>query len=125
VVQIYNPSGWSQTVEGPAESPSYGLGGGLEQISVSTSCPNFCGVVNLQALPYRPVVTIPPYQWRILRVLWTSQPGWISGEGVRSQGEVMLAVRVGWVTRTEVVTLPNAFALCGSSAGQCPTNSGT
>lgn len=123
LVQIYNPSGWSQTVVGAAEAPQYGAGG-LDQISVSTSCPSFCGGVNLRALQYRAVVTIPPHQYRILRVLWTSPRSWICDGCVASQGAVTLAVRVGWVIRTEDVTLPYAFAVCRSSSGRCPTSGG-
>ena len=52
-------------------------------------------------------------------MLWTSRICLQKGE---SQGvtRLILRVRVGWFTRTEVIPLSDGFYLIGPSQGHCP-----
>ncbi len=127
VVQITNLGPWAQTVLGVAStvagpmdvpSPIVGPGGGLEHITVSSACGrDECG--HIYSLTYRSTVTVPPGQTRLLRVLWRPKKCWMSPGAVGIQSEVSLKVRVGWVTRTEVIQLPQGFALAGTSSEGC------
>jgi len=61
---------------------------------------------------------IPPLQTRLVRVTWTSRFCLQKGE---SQGttRLVLRVRVGWFTRTEIIPLDHGFYLIGPSHGRC------
>jgi hypothetical protein len=52
-------------------------------------------------------------------VTWTSQHFCVQKGGTFGTTAVILRVRVGWITRTEVITLPTEFALTGKS-DYCP-----
>jgi hypothetical protein len=104
-VFVYNPSDVSQRILGaPADSISPGAPV-PPQIAVSST-----GSVRLSGEPhwveYRAGGTIPPHSYRWLRVLWRSYQCYLQGPG-GSQGTdaVTLRVKVGWITRTEVVSL--------------------
>lgn len=127
VVQIRNLGPWAQTVLGDASTaggrmddppPVVGPGGGREHITVSSACGrDYCS--RIYSLTYRSTVTVPPGQTRLLRVLWRPKRCWLSPGAVGVQTQVSLKVRVGWVTRTEVVQLPEGFALAGTSSEGC------
>jgi hypothetical protein len=57
-------------------------------------------------------------QSRLVRVLWTSR---ICLQKSESQGvtRLILRVRVGWFTWTEVIPLSNGFYLIGPGQGHC------
>jgi hypothetical protein len=117
VISIYNPSRWTQTIVGPGVG-FFSPNGPYAQLSVGDSL-NIRGGGSV----YRPVSyvlpgTIPPHQIRAVRVMWTSttclQKG--SDEGI---DQLSLRVRVGWITRTEVVRLNQGWYLSGPSQGRC------
>ena len=117
VITVDNPSDWTQTVLGPVagdDSP-----GSLHvQIGVATADPYHGGGV-FRPLTYALPESIPPHQTRALRVLWTSTTCLVKGssEGV---DRLSLRVRVGWITRTEVVQLDQGWFLAGPSRGTAP-----
>jgi HAAS domain-containing protein len=108
---VYNPSDTSQRILGaPAGSISPGAPV-PPQIDVSTT-----GSWQLGGEPdsvaYEAGGTIPPHSYRWLRVQWRSYQCYLEGPG-GSQGmdRLMLRVKVGWITRTEVIPLPTEFAV--------------
>ena len=108
---VYNPSDTSQRILGaPAGSVSPGAPV-PPQIAVSTT-----GSLQLGGEPhsvaYQVGGTIPPHSYRWLRVLWRSYQCYLEGPG-GSQGTDLLTLRVkvGWITRTEVIPLPTEFAV--------------
>lgn len=125
VLQILNPSPWPQTVLGRASAvvpgihggPIYGPGLAPIRIAVSTTCGVDCE--KFPSLTYRSTVTIPAHQMRVLRVLWVSSRRCDARRTSTDQTTITLRVRVGWVTRTEVVQLPQGFALAGTSPNGC------
>jgi hypothetical protein len=109
VVSIYNPTKLTQTITGDASGPRRGWdnpGGPREQIAVSRSYTDiangFAGQNAARHITFGLPVSIPPFQTRLVRVLWTSDVCLTKGE---SDGidQLYLRVRVGWFTRTEVV----------------------
>jgi hypothetical protein len=62
--------------------------------------------------------SIPPHSSRMLRVLWHTDYCMPPGEGVVLQ-EIVLTVRVGIFTRTEVVPLFFAWGVAGIKRTQC------
>jgi hypothetical protein len=127
VVQITNPGPWAQTVLGVASTaagrmddppPVTGPGGGPEHITVSSACGrDDCS--HLYSLTYRSTVTVPSGQTRLLRVLWRPKKCWMAPGFVGVVDQVSLKVQVGSVTRTEVIQLPEGFALAGTSSQGC------
>jgi hypothetical protein len=108
---VYNPSDTSQRILGaPAGSISPGAPVS-PQIAVSTT-----GSLQLGGEPhlvaYQAGGTIPPHSYRWLRVLWRSYQCYLEGPG-GSQGTDLLTLRVkvGLITRTEVISLPAEFAV--------------
>jgi len=117
VISIYNPSRWTQTILGPGVG-FFSPNGPYAQLSVGDSL-NIRGGGSV----YRPVSyvlpgTIPPHQIRAVRVMWTSTICLEKG-GYQVIDGLSLRVRVGWITRTEVVRLDQAWALSGPSQGRC------
>lgn len=118
-VEIYNVSGYTQTVLGyatqfPWPDPS------SARVAVSTGTspsgsPPEAAPQDHYALP----VSVPPGQGRFLRVTWTSQHFCVQKGGTFGATAVVLRVRVGWITRTEIIRLPAEFALTGKS-DYCP-----
>lgn len=109
VIQLFNFTDRTQTVLGPAPD-SIGPGNGSSlQITVSTVDPD-SRQERLHALHYGLPGSIPPQQSRAVRVLWTSR-GCISSHSESGIDQVSLRVRVGWLTRTEVIQLNQGFFL--------------
>jgi hypothetical protein len=110
-VFFYNPSDVSQRILGaPAGSISPGAPVPL-QVAVSNT-----GSVRLGGEPhwvaYRADGTIPPHSYRWLRVLWRSYQCYLEGPGGSQGTDVLtLRVKVGWITRTEVVWLGTEVAV--------------
>jgi hypothetical protein len=109
-VFVYNPSDLSQRILGAVGSISPGAPV-PPQIAVSTT-----GSPRLMGLPhsvaYQAGGTIPPHSYRWLRVLWRSSQCYLEGPGGSQGVDVLtLQVKVGWITRTEVFSLPTEFAV--------------
>ncbi len=118
VITVDNPSNWTQTVLG-AVPDSGSPGAPTAQIGVATADPYHGGGVFLP-LTYALPESIPPHQTRALRVMWISTTCLIRGS---SQGidRLILRVRVGVFTRTEVIPLDQGVYLSGPSQGGCTT----
>ena len=119
-VEVYNDTDVAQTIIGDGAGPSIGgnnPGGDHEQIAVSQN-----GVPDdLHAMVgyrFAPTGVIPPHQSRLVRVLWTSDFCLQKGES-QGQTRLILRVRVGWFSRTEVIPLDHGFFLIGPSRGHC------
>jgi len=120
VVTIRNPSDWTQTVLGPAAG--FVTPGGPVGIQIAVAGYNRNideGGMTINGLSFASPGSIPPHQIRALRVLWRTTI-------CQEQGASMLVnrldlrVRVGGITRTEVVTLDDYWTLSGASApGVC------
>ncbi len=115
-ITIINPSGWPETVLGPASGQA-SPGSRSVQVGVSPLNVDNGGFPTRRLRFYRPF-TISPHQIRILRVMWTSTICLRQGQ-TNGIGQLALRVRVGWLTRTEVVQLPEGFYLSGPSRGPC------
>jgi hypothetical protein len=118
VITVYNPSNWAQTVLGPAADF---IGPGGPDVQIGVTGPNLSierGGGVFHPLSYSLPVSIPPHQTRALRVLWTSTACLAKGTE-QEISQLSIRVRVGWLTRTEVVQLNQAWALSGPSHGRC------
>jgi hypothetical protein len=120
VVEVYNGTGVAQTITGDGSGPSIGFnnpGGTDEQVAVSQG-PFGAAGHDPQSYRYAPAGVVPPGQSRLVRVTWISRICLQKGE---SQGvtRLILRVRVGWFTRTEVIPLSDGFYLIGPSQGHC------
>ena len=123
VIDLENNSDQTQTVLGPAAGnglPSAFVGASPSQGIIGVSAPNrevdagggvFTGVKF--ALPG----VIPPHQLRAMRVLWFSNVCLMRGSA-SGNDEVALRVRVGWITRTEVISLTEGWYVAGPSTGK-------
>ena len=123
VIDLYNRSDLTQTVLGPADGnglPSAFAGAGGNAGIIGVSAPNrevdeggglFTGVKFV--LPG----VIPPHQLRAMRVLWRSNTCLERGAESGSD-EVALRVRVGSITRTEVIWLTQGWYVAGPSTGR-------
>jgi hypothetical protein len=121
VIDLFNRSHYTQTVLGVASNgPSAfaGAGGNVGIIGVST--PN--REVDMGGGSYTGVKfvlpgVIPPHQLRALRVLWISNTCLDRGS-YEGNDEIALRVRVGPITRTEVVWLTQGWFVTGPSTGK-------
>lgn len=123
VVDLFNDSDQTQTVLGPA------YGNGLPEAFVGAGPPH--GIIGVST-PNREVDdgggvytgvkfvlpgVIPPHQLRAMRVLWFSntclERGTESGND-----EIALRVRVGGITRTEIISLTQGWYVAGPSTGK-------
>jgi hypothetical protein len=123
VIDLFNDSDQTQTVLGPAYGngvPSAFVGAGPPQGIIGISAPNrevddgggvYTGV--RFGLPG----VIPPHQLRAMRVLWFSNTCLEAGSE-QGNDELALRVRVGWVTRTEVIWLTQGWYVAGPSTGK-------
>jgi hypothetical protein len=105
-VSVYNPSDVSLRILGaPAGSISPGAPVPPRiAVSATGSGPRLA--------EYRAGGTIPPHSHRWLRVLWRSYQCYLQGPGgSQGTGVLTLHVKVGWITRTEVVSLPTELAV--------------
>jgi hypothetical protein len=130
-IGIYNTSDLTETIIGPPtgdnvawDSPN----GGPTQPWIEVSAPDraianggFIRSVAFDSLP----VSIPPHQYRLLRITWITDLCILGGtkssnmlnDGYTAIDSIYLRVRVGWFTRTDVIPLDQAVALAGPSHG--------
>jgi hypothetical protein len=112
---VYNPSDIIQVITGSADPVSPGAPV-PPQIGVSTT-----GTWHQMGEPhwvrYRIGGPIPPHSYRWVRVLWRSAHCYLNAAG-GSQGtsDLLLRVRVGWITRTEDVQLGAEYAVAATAA---------
>jgi hypothetical protein len=130
-IGIYNTSNFTETIIGPptgidafSDSPN----GGPQQPRIEVSAPDRAiangGMIRNVAFEALPV-SIPPHQYRLLRITWISDVCILGGtktsnmlnDGYSSIDSIYLRVRVGWFTRTDVIPLYMAVALAGPSHG--------
>jgi hypothetical protein len=124
VVDIFNPNTVTETIVGDGSGPTAGWnnpGSGTEQLAVShryTDIANgLVGESVTRGISFGLPVSIPPFQSRLVRVLWTSGACLSSGESV-GISTLSLRVRVGWFTRTESIQ-QQSWYLVGPSHGKC------
>ena len=123
-ITLINNSDWTQTVLGPPtgldaawDSPNGGPS--MAQLSVSTPNRNIeNGGFSTAGVKFVLPGSIPPHQIRMLRVLWTSSTCLMKG-GSQGIDQLVLRVRVGWITRIETVDLGQGWYLAGPSHGRC------
>lgn len=123
-VDVFNNSDQTQTVLGQA------FGNGLPTAFVGASPPD-AGIIGVST-PGREVDegggvftgvrfvlpgVIPPHQLRAMRVLWRSTSCLEAGSE-QGNDEIALRVRVGWITRTEVISLGQGWYVAGPSTGK-------
>ncbi len=115
VITVYHPSDMTQVIVGGGHPISPGAPVS-PQIGVSAT-----GTMHQEGEPhwvrYRIGGPIPPHSYRWVRVLWRSAHCYIEGAG-SGQGttDLLLRVRVGWITRTEDIQLPAEFAVAATAA---------
>ncbi len=130
-IGIFNTSNFTETIIGPPTGinvPWDSPNGGPRQPRIEVSVPDheianggFIRNVGFESLP----VSIPPHQYRLLRISWISDVCMLGGrktsnmlnDGYISIDSIYLRVRVGWFTRTDVMPLDMAVALAGPSHG--------
>lgn len=124
LISIYNPTNVTQTIVGDASGPHLGWdtpGGKDERIAVSRSYTDIAnGVIGQSAargIRFSLPVSIPPFQTRLVQVLWTSEACLSTGES-GGINQIFLRVRVGWFTRTEIIP-QQGWYLTGPSHGHC------
>jgi hypothetical protein len=124
LISVYNPTKVTQTIVGDGSGPTVGYSapwGKDEQVTVSRSDTDigngFTGESAARGIRFTLPVSIPPFQTRLVRVLWTSE-GCLSNGESSGVNQIFLRVRVGWFTRTE--TIPQqGWYLVGPSHGRC------
>jgi len=123
VIAIYNDTNVTQTVVGDASGVTgwNSPGSGTEQLAVSRSYVDVAnGVVGesvAQHIRFGLPVSIPPFQARLIRVLWTSNLCLSKGES-NGIDVLYLRVRVGWFTKVEAIPQED-WLLLGPSHGHC------
>ncbi|HTX83442.1 MAG TPA: hypothetical protein VME44_14725, partial [Streptosporangiaceae bacterium] len=124
LISIYNPTNFTQTIVGDGSGPTVGYNapwGKDEQVAVSRSYTDiangFTGESAARRIPFTLPVSIPPFQTRLVRVLWTSESCLSNGEST-GINQIFLRVRVGWFTRTEKIP-QQGWYLAGPSHGRC------
>jgi hypothetical protein len=118
-ISIYNPTGVTQTILGPAYGPGMPWDSpGSRVVQISVSVPKHAGGGFSASDRFTLPGVMPPGQIRLLRVLWTSDICSVDG-GTSAIDTLALRVRVGWFTRTEIIPLDLAFAVTGKSHGPC------
>jgi hypothetical protein len=116
---VTNDSDWTQVILGPGPNWQPFSDEPL-QVAVQTgSFSNNHGWPSTAGGPYASPGTIPPHSTRYVRLTWTSDICWTGSGTQASIDSIRLQVRVGVVTRTETITLVEAFALAGLSQGKC------
>jgi hypothetical protein len=118
-VQVYNNSHYTQTILGYAPDTFQSPGNARSaQLSVSTSADSHGYLGSPTGQRYSLPVSIPPGQSRYLRVTWISIVCNMTG-GQTGIDNVRLQVRVGWITRTEDVSLNEDWAVAGTAQSTC------
>lgn len=121
VVGIVNPTDFTETIVGPAVGPTIewnSPGSQTVHLGVSVWNRNIDGGGFITDVRFTLPGAIPPHQIRLLRVLWISHVCMAKG-GSTSIDQLSLRVRVGWLTRVDVIPLDQAWALSGPSHGPC------
>ena len=118
--QLHRDHSWAarKADNAPPDSPK----GGQPRIEVSApdraiANGGFIRNVAFESLP----VSIPPHQYRLLRITWISDVCMLGGtkssnmlnDGYTSIDSIYLRVRVGWFTRTDVAAWPSSWRLRG------------
>jgi hypothetical protein len=115
VIDVWNPSEYTQTIVGLAANfNAPGAGGSRARLEVSTTGTRVT-VYDSTHLSYLPSGAIPPHGVRSIRLTWTSSACMDLAGATSGIDGLPLRVRVGWFTRTEVIRLPAAFAVRGPS----------
>ena len=126
VVDLVNTSDETQTVLGPAVGNglptafvgSGGSGGIRGIIGISTPDPEVDGGSGVfTGVRFVLPGVIPPHQTRAMRVLWLSTECLLRG-GSSGNDELALRVRIGWIPRTEIVSLGQGWYVSGPSTGK-------
>jgi hypothetical protein len=123
VLDLFNDSDQTQTVLGPAYGnglPTAFVGAGPPQGIIGISAPNRevdDGAGVYTGVRFGLPGVIPPHQLRAMRVLWFSNTC-LQGASEQGSDEVALRVRVGWVTRTEIISLTQGWFVQGPSTGK-------
>jgi hypothetical protein len=124
VISVYNGTGVTQTILGDGSGPSIGWdnpGSASERVAVSRSYTDIAnglaGERVTAGLSFGLPVSIPPFQSRLVRVLWISRTCLSAGEATGID-QIYLRVRVGWFTRTEIIP-QQTWDLVGSSHARC------
>jgi hypothetical protein len=113
LVSLVNASDWTQEIVGVGPRWTFGSLPGQTQVS-GQSGPhlNEGGVAVSGTTDYASPAVIPPHSVRLVRVFWTSDECMSAAGGIIVD-DLALQVRVGGVTRTEDVSLFDAFELTG------------
>ena len=126
VISVFNPGNLTETVVGDGSAGTLGwdnLGGARgAQVAVSTrywNPPDSLGYGLVHKVRWVARGVIPPHQYRLIRVLWTTGPHVCLAKGDDARIEtVYLRVRVGLFTRTQAIPLTlYYFSLKGPSPG--------
>ena len=119
-VVVWNNSRYTQTVLGyaplTAESPGNYPSG---QLAVSTGMTAPAQPEDPHTQRYTLPVAIPPGQSRFVRVFWTDTYCIAKG-GYQGIDKLILQVRVGWITKTETISLGQLWAVAGTKQSTCP-----
>jgi hypothetical protein len=121
-IDLVNTSDLTQTMLGPATGqglPGDNIGEPAAPAQIGVNAPN----VNLDnggfaraGVRFVLPGVIPPHQGRLVRVLWTSRVC-LEGRSAEGNDELALRVRIGWITRIEVIPLDTGWYLAGPSTG--------
>jgi len=118
-VQIQNTSSWTQTVLGLARNSPQALDSLTGQLAVSVDYdPRTGWPGDPLTVRYNLPVSIPPGQSRYLRLIWTSNICQLVG-GSEGTDQLILRVRVGWLTRSETVLLGQGWFVAGTKQSSC------
>ncbi len=130
-IGIFNTGNFTETIIGPpvtVNAPWDSPNGPIPAARIEVSAPDramanggFIRNVAFESLP----VSIPPHQYRLLRITWITDVCMLGGkktnnmlnDGYQAIDTIYLRVRVGWITRTDVIPLDMAVALAGPSRG--------
>ncbi len=116
---VYNPSGWSQTVIAFDSHWELNPGGTFGKLSVATTGGSVDDSAALYSSRYRLPGVIPPHQWRMVRLMWANGPCLpAAGAGIIID-QLVLTVRVGGLDRTETLPLQQAYAVLSPGPSTC------
>jgi len=112
-VTLYNPTGWTQTILGQWQGSNAPGNAVRSRITVATGSGS-----DFRRLRYARPASIPPHQFRWVRLLWVSNTCLTKGS---SQGndQLRLQIRVGWADRVEIIPLRQGWYVTGPSHGSC------
>jgi hypothetical protein len=127
VISVFNPGNVTETVVGDGSVGTLGwdnLGGRRgAQAAVSTRYwdpPDSLGYGLIHKVKYVANGSIPPHQYRLVRVLWTIGPDVCLSKGDDARIEkVYLRVRVGLFTRTQTIPLTEYYFNLKATSSTC------